>query len=424
MHREHIVIAEDGTIRLPSWVRDQLRRRKGEWRLVPSVDPIIILQRSDDNLPQNHQRATLCGELVGTATLLDVVSMINTSRWTGILAVLDGLVSKSVSFKKGEVKAASSNQARDRMGEIIYRYGAVTREQLDEAMREVTQTRKIGRVLVEKNYIDAHKLWHFIRLQVEEIFYSILQFKKGSFYFFPRDESEFPSALTLSTQELMMEGVRRIDELSYMRERIPSSRTVLIQAKQLQPENEGKLDKRERAVFQFVDGVKDVSEIARLSGLGEFDATKALFQLLQSNYVRVIDDGPISDVGIKTSEPGGKLGEVIEAFNQIFRRIYSEVKRKGREPEFRSGLSSFFAGASSYSRLFAAISPQDDGSLPAEALLSNLDAVAVSNQSDFLYQALNEYLFFQLFAAGEGLDKEEEQRLQRVLNEGFRDVDG
>jgi hypothetical protein len=423
MHRETIVIGEDGNLRLPGWVRDQLRRRKGEWRLVPSVDPIIILQRADDSAGANNQRATLCGELVGTSTLLDVIQMINTSRWTGILAVLDGLISKSVSFKKGEVKAASSNQARDRMGEIIYRYGAVTRDQLDDAMREVTQTRKIGRVLVEKGYIDAHKLWHFIRLQVEEIFYSLLQFKRGSFYFFPRDESEFPSALTLATQELLMEGVRRIDELSMMRERIPSGRTVLMQIKVI-PENDTKLDKKERQVFQYVDGVKDVSEIARLSGLGEFDATKALFQLLQSNYVRVIDDGAVTESGLKATEGGNKLGEVIEAFNQIFRRIYSEVKRKGREAEFRSGLASFFAGASSYAKLFSAIAALEDGSLPAESLLANLDAISAGNQSDFLYQALNEYLFFQLFAAGEGLDKEEEQRLQRVLNEGFRDPAG
>lgn len=416
MNRETIVIGEDGTLRLPAWVREQLRRRKGEWRLVPSVDSIIIFQRADEG-SSSVQRATLCGELVGTSTLLDVITMINTSRWTGILAILDGLVSKSVSFKKGEVKAASSNQARDRMGEIIYRYGAVTRDQLDDAMREVSQTRKIGRVLVEKNYIDAHKLWHFIRLQVEEIFYSLMQFKKGSFYFFPRDDAEFPSALTLSTQELLMEGVRRIDELSYMRERIPSNRTILMQ--RMVPPEDAKLDKKERQVFQFVDGVKDVAEIARLSGLGEFEATKALFQLLQSGYVRVIDDGPVTDIGLKASEGGGKLAEVIEAFNQIFRRIYSEVKRKGREAEFRSGLASFFAGASSYAKLFSSISALEDGSLPADALLANLDAISASNQSDFLYQALNEYLFFQLFAAGEGLDKEEEQRLQRVLNEGF-----
>jgi hypothetical protein len=418
MHRETIVVGEDGSVRLPNWVKEQLRRRKGEWRLVPSVDPIIILQRATEGATSN-QRATLCGELVGTSTLLDVISMINTSRWTGILAVLDGLVSKSVSFKKGEVKAASSNQARDRMGEIIYRYGAVTRDQLDDAMKEVTQTRKIGRVLVEKNYIDAHKLWHFIRLQVEEIFYSLLQFKRGSFYFFPRDESEFPSALTLSTQELLMEGVRRIDELGYMRERIPTSRTILMQAKQI-PDTDTKLDKKERKVFQFIDGIKDVAEIARLSELGEFDATKALFQLLQSGYIKVIDDGPMSDASIK-SGGGNRLAGVINAFNQIFKRIYSEVKRKGREAEFRSGLASFFAGASSYARLFSSISAMEDGSLPADALLGNLDAISANNQSDFLYQALNEYLFFQLFAAGEGLDKEEEQRLQRVLNEGFKD---
>jgi hypothetical protein len=422
MHRETIVIGEDGSVRLPNWVKEQLRRRKGEWRLVPSVDPIIILQRANETTTSNAQRATLCGELVGTATLLDVMSMINTARWTGILAVLDGLVSKSVSFKKGEVKAASSNQARDRMGEIIYRYGAVTRDQLDDAMREVTQTRKIGRVLVEKNYIDAHKLWHFIRLQVEEIFYSLLQFKRGSFYFFPRDESEFPSALTLSTQELLMEGVRRIDELGYMRERIPSGRTILIQVKPI-PDTDTKLDKKERKIFQFIDGVKDVIELARLSELGEFDATKGLFQLLQSNYIRVIDDGPMGDGGVGgiKSEGGNRLAEVIGAFNQIFRRIYSEVKRKGREAEFRSGLASFFAGASSYARLFSSISALEDGSLPSDSLLANLDAISAGNQSDFLYQALNEYLFFQLFAAGEGLDKEEEQRLQRVLNEGFRD---
>ena len=72
--------------------------------------------------------------------------------------------------------------------------------------------------------------------------------------------------------------------------------------------------------------------------------------------------------------------------------------------------------------LFAGVTFNDSGALDKRALLTNLNNHQVENQSSFLSQALNELLFFEMFAAREWLERDEQQELQRIINQLFIDI--
>src|SRR5262249_54554229 len=160
--------------------------------------------------------------------LVDVINFILSQQWSGQLAIVDGAARKTIYFRRGDVRTAASNVTEDRLGSVLYRYGIVSEDQLQEAVAAVGGAR-LGQVLVEKGVLTPHDLYTYVRKQVEEIFFSVLVMRAGAFYFYRTDEDQGPvSQLSLSTKQLLFDGVRRIDELGYFREKLPANDLVML----------------------------------------------------------------------------------------------------------------------------------------------------------------------------------------------------
>jgi hypothetical protein len=259
---------------------------------------------------------------------------------------------------------------------------------------------------------------------VEEIFFSVLVLRHGNFYFYRTNDDTGPtSQLQLSTKTLLFDGVRRIDELGYFREKLPSSAVVLVPR---YPQPTERLGAREHKVLELVNGQRDIAAIARLSHLGEFDATKILYQLLQSGYVQLPDVKPA--IKMRMGRAGDSLfdmyGRIIDTFNTVFAKIHVAVRQRGKEEMLIQGLESFFGSVAEFAPLFAAVSLAGDGTLPRDQMLANLQMAPADNKLDYLQRGLNELLFFELFTAGEAVDRREEIELHQRLNEILQEVPG
>ena len=69
-----------------------------------------------------------------------------------------------------------------------------------------------------------------------------------------------------------------------------------------------------------------------------------------------------------------------------------------------------------------ALSFDQSGALDKRTLLANLNKNQIENRVSFLSQALNELLFFEMFAAREWLEREEQQELQKIINQLFIEI--
>jgi hypothetical protein len=328
---------------------------------------------------------------------------------------------KTLFFRRGDVRTAASNVPEDRLGAILYRFGVVTEIDLNNALSDKTAASRLGQVLVEQGALSAHDLYTFVRKQVEEIFFSVLTLHSGSFYFYRTDEDHGPvSQLLLPTKQLLFDGVRRIDELSYFREKLPSPVLVL---QRRHPAPSQKLDHREERMLRLVDGVRDMGAIARQSHLGEFETTKILYQLLTSGFVEI--KTAQQAIAVSASRPGDSLedvfGKVIDTFNGVYAKIFAAVSQRGKAPALVKGLESFFGSVAEFAPLFVALSIDDKGTLSREQLLANLHMAPTDDKLDYLHRGLNELLFFELFTAGEAVDRREEIELHQRLNQIIRD---
>ncbi len=93
-------------------------------------------------------------------------------QFSGIVAIDIGTALKRLYFLKGELVFAGSNLMDDRLGEVLYREGLISLDQLTEAAVQVNRTTKFGKVLIDNEVMNPTQLWDALRLQVMSIFLS------------------------------------------------------------------------------------------------------------------------------------------------------------------------------------------------------------------------------------------------------------
>jgi hypothetical protein len=365
----------------------RLRARQGAFRLMPAPSHLVVMRYVGEDGKRDDEDGPifrLSGEITTPGSLCDIVSLIGQAGWAGELVVLDGRTSRSVFFEHGHVICAQSTVEGERLGEVLYRYGALTEEQVAATAAAVSAETRFGEASVKLGFLTREKLFHLMGKQTEEICYAVLLVGDGMFYFLESyDEARLPCRLNISVNSLLMEGVRRMDETKYFRERVPSDQHVPERQSGRTPPDEEFLK-----VFDAVDGIRSVAEICRAVGQGEFEVTQALFQLVQAGKIVV-----------HAPRPTGP-GAIVALYNTAISMIFEEVDSTGKGGEVREQLSSFATGAGVYDSLFRKAGPAPDGTLEIDQVLDNIAILVGPEQAEVMMaQWLYEYVSFAMFVA-------------------------
>jgi hypothetical protein len=381
----------------------EMRARAGEWRLLPGPKDACILR------PEGRETATLrmAGEIRTPGAICDVVAVAAQSSWTGEIVVLDADSQRSIFLDKGTVVGATTNVAAERLGETLYRFGVITRAQLEAVVAASnTSGKRIGEAAIELEFVTPGELFPMMARQVEEVFYAALRVGDGAFYVFDRfDESQLPRRHTMAAGALLMEGARRMDEMRFFRERIPNDEYIPAPKAATQRPPDELAD-----AFAQCDGKRSIAEIGRRTGQLEFEVTRAVYQLLQGGFVTVAAPRPQGPVAI------------VLAFNPALVEVHRRCDAAGRGGELRDALSRFATGALVFDPLFFGAGPAQDGSFTAARVAKNLAAVAGEEPDAWLVQLLEEYVGFALFQAGSMLPREQEASLAAHVAEVLKPV--
>jgi tetratricopeptide (TPR) repeat protein len=144
------------------------------------------------------------------ALVADEIARVRNERWSGVLALSQGEVSKGLYFLEGEIAFAASTVEEDRLGACLFRAGRLTESQFRAAMREVEASGfPLGYVLVESRVLSRQELSGALSAQVERIVLSVLRWTSGTLR---REAMDRPipadQALDLSTNRLLLLGMR------------------------------------------------------------------------------------------------------------------------------------------------------------------------------------------------------------------------
>lgn len=92
---------------------------------------------------------------------------------TGVISVDIGTCQKKLYFNHGELTFAGSNLMDDRLGEVLYREGMISLDQLTTSAVQVDRSIKFGQVLLRDQIFSNTELWNALKSQVREIFRSV-----------------------------------------------------------------------------------------------------------------------------------------------------------------------------------------------------------------------------------------------------------
>jgi len=268
-------------------------------------------------------------------SLPKILAFLNRRRKTGTLLLRTPAFSKKVYLLKGDAIFASSTYEDDRLGEMLVKAGKITMEQYDESVRLLKKKtgKRQGAILVELGYITPKDLFWGVKYQVREIIYSMFLVEGAEYKFI---EGEIPEneviTLKLSMGNLIYDGVKRIDNLTRIRNELPGTDAVLgLSSDPVSLFQDVELAPQDRKLLSAIDGVKTLKEVIDSAWIGSFEGMKVLYVLWS---IGVIEEKKKAVRKVEEIEETVSLEEILQpvsedesAFLKKVDDLYSNLER-------------------------------------------------------------------------------------------------
>jgi hypothetical protein len=257
--------------------------------------------------------------------LIDLLQLLSLSGQTGVLELRQGWNARNIYFQDGRLVAISLGTRPLTLGELLMKAGWLTAQQVEFLVQRSRQSGQSFRaLLVESRLVSEDDLRTLNDHQLEEAIYSLFLWRECQFRFYWGQPDNIDLERTLpvdvSSERLIMEGARRVDEWGHLSPLVPSLRMVFhpngpVEALPL-ARVEG-LSNRDRRVLVLLDGRSDVLALAARSGLNRLEVLRSLAVLVQAGLAR-------------TSLPSKP--QIIELFTLLLETVYKKLTLFGYPP--------------------------------------------------------------------------------------------
>ena len=241
--------------------------------------------------------------------IADILQLIGHQTKTGRLVLKSGNDEVEVFFIDGNVVFASEKHrtSKNLLGTLLLRAELLSKEQLDEALSTQQRTlKRLGDILVESGVVTQVQLAQMMRLQTTETLYKLFSWKNGSYEFSQEDVDPSRSTFDpIRAESILLEGFRRMDEWPALRKKVPWTDATFEKMKELDTrdlpsiddgglgldgggEQEGKPTERHKLIYKLAVGGKDVQRLVDASRVGEFEALKAIQDLIEWGFLKPV----------------------------------------------------------------------------------------------------------------------------------------
>jgi|GEM_PF-1597174 len=282
--------------------------------------------------------------------IMDVSSIVQTlsaQKRTGTLRVVGPDNERYIYFNRGNVELVLAEHRKFFLGEALIKYGKLTKEQLDEALKiQKTTNKELGKLLVELGYLSENDIREAIVFQITEEICDIFTWQKVECEFMenkmlPEMEKVLTTGVRVAVnpESLIMEAARRIDEWEIIKKIVPSTKDVF----QATPASFHYFREEgwdpERDVLSLIDGVRDVAEIVQKAQMPKFEALKILYKLASNKEIEQVPPARLVELGLRVLNKGD-----IKKAIRLFERA-EELGGEGLDVEMKLAKSYEVVGA-------------------------------------------------------------------------------
>ena len=223
-------------------------------------------------------------------SLPEILQLIAVQQKSGVLKLTAGSDVAVIFFEGGRVVSTRDRRrnARDPLKSFLIQTGHITEAQLKQIETiEAESRRELTDVLLSGNYVTSEQLGQAIQDQIQDTMHQLLTWKQGTYHFSgdSRTVPKFAANVRLNTEGLLMESMRRLDEIVRYKQVLSSPAMVLRPKALAVPPKE--MTGPEQRVLPLVDGLRPLRDIVAQSKLVEFESYEALHHLLELGVIEI-----------------------------------------------------------------------------------------------------------------------------------------
>jgi len=365
-------------------------------------------------------------KLQGSLSEISVAQIFHTlsiAGATGIFQWSAGTVEKKVFIQGGRIVFATSSLLSERLGESLFRQGRIRAVDFLEASSRITETKRLGQILIDMGVLAKEEIKEGVITQVREIIDSLFNESVGEYRFL--EQEKLPKeviTLDINTQELIVRGVQRITDWDLMLQTLSGIDAIFEPSANAERKRIAvPLSEGEQKILQLVDGERSIAEICDAVRGNDFETCRTLTAFLCADMIRRISDTEIPVVEEKKTSRF--FEKTVHCYNRLFSYTYRYLGEKvGRLGD--KNLSHYLEEIKGdYPVLFKGIFLMPDGTLAVEVLKENFARLNEEGKNETLLAGLKALLAVELAATRESLGATEEtfviSRLKEIM-EGLK----
>ncbi len=148
-----------------------------------------------------------------------------------------------------------------------------------------TESDDVGKIYMRKGVIYYASINDLEDVPPMKSIFRMLTWIKGLFDLDPADEREFPNELTVSVQEVLMEGLRQLDEFNEIRNELPDLNTRLVLSQPVIPPLRD-LKPEELDILQLAHNYGHLETVLNKSHSTDLETVQFILKLIKGAYLR------------------------------------------------------------------------------------------------------------------------------------------
>jgi hypothetical protein len=327
-------------------------------------------------------------------TVPDLFRSIIRSNETAILS-LDAIGrNDAIYFNEGRMIFASSTDPDMGLAETLLRGGELNLQQYNQAMERLVVSRRIGSLLMELGYLKPDELSRAVERQASAIVLNAMSYRSGSYTI--EFTSNFPDeiiALPLSTERLILDGVRRIEYWSLILRGIGRFERLLEQTPDVDTRTfQLELTEDEGHVLSLLADPQTIEKLCARSYLSNFQTCRTLWGLLS---VDLVQDSQSEELTEKRAaeESEYELEDIVERYNTVFQQIFALVFQKVGDHVYDFMDRVVLHLSPDTMPYLSGMNMVNEARVDFDQLLNNLIASGSEDQRTVVHNVLNELLY-------------------------------
>ena len=257
--------------------------------------------------------------------LFDLFQVLHINKKTGRLMVTDGPDGKGaqIIFRAGDVCFAVMHDRVPKTVEtLLVEWGVIDDGSIVRIEKALRRYPNLIDCLEGEGIAPRGHLENFLANCIRECVYEIFKWDRGECRFIEEEIDERREIVVpLNTENLILEGARRIDEWSNISGKVPSRHSIFKLSGENQQGQRLNLKPREWEILSLIDGTRSVKEVNDAAGGDLFSTSKLIYGLVVMGVIELVQGDTTTTSGADTEN---RLEDLLRSGREYYGRLNLE----------------------------------------------------------------------------------------------------